>query len=192
VPKSQSLGGMFDLREHFGLWDHCGNTRFFKKRNSHSEIYLNPIDGILVSAHRNPVKSEEPRYTFVVKDARRAEDKDVEEAFARNYPWVQKAVEQFFYSKAMGWVIKALRERRGERLPGDPDLFLFLSFYKPGGERYEKEGGSAETEMMLEEVLQAILTTMGSMDRITVDYGRDLSQEDLDEALGHFGILECK
>jgi len=183
---------VIDLREHFGIWDRCGNTRFFKKQNPWSDTYLNPIDGLLVSARRDSMRGD-PRYTLVVKDATKAEDKQVKRAFEANEPWVQKAVEKFFYLKGMGWAIDAIRRHGGaEPVPGDADLYHFLSFYKSGGERYRNEGGSGGTDLMLEEVLEAILRTMGSLEKITVDYGRNLTQEDLDEALGQYGILECR
>lgn len=102
----------------------------------------------------------------------------------------------FFYHKAMGWALDAIKRHFGrEPIPGDRDLGNFLSFYKSGAgdrERYLKEGRSGPLEVpFLEETLEGILRTMGSMDRITVDYARNLSQADFDEALQDLGILEC-
>ena len=190
---------MFDLREHFGIWDQCGNTRFFKKKNAWSEIYLNPLDGVLVAAHdetKASHRSGEPRYTFVLKDATKADDAEVKRAFKSNEPWVERAVMQFFYSKALGWALDAIKQHTGmQPLPGDRDLGNFLRFYKSGAgdrEKYLREGGLGSLdEPFLEEVLEGILRTMGSMERITVDYGRNLSKADLDEALAELGILEC-
>jgi len=197
VPKRilQRLSGMIDLREHFGIWDRCGNTRFFKKENPWSEIYLNPLDGLLVAARRDRLEGE-PRFTLVVRDARQAEDDAVEKAFAANKPWVKRATQEFFYSKALGWALDVIKEHTGaEPIPGDRELGNFIRFYKSGAgdrEKYLKEGGSGGMdEPFLEEALEAILRTMGSMDGITVDYGRNLSQADLDEALADLGILEC-
>lgn len=194
VTKRSRLGGtgIFDLRKHFGIWDQCGNTRFFKKQNQWSEIYLNPLDGLLVAARRD--LEGEPRYTLVVKDARKAEDAEVAKAFTVNQPWVKRVVEEFFYHKALGWALDAIKKFTGrEPMPGDRELGNFLLFYKSGGadrEKYLREGGSGE-EPFLEEALEGILRTMTSMDGIIVDYGRNLSQGDLDEALAEFGILEC-
>lgn len=185
------LGGMFDLREHFGIWDRCGNTRFFKKENPWSEIYLNPLDGVVVAAHRDQLEGD-PRYELVVRDSRKAESNDaVEKAFAANQPWVKRAVKQFFYFMAAGWALDALREHTGaDPIPGDREMGNFLRFYKAGGERYRKEGGSSE-DPFLEEALEGVLRTITSMDGVTTDYGRNLSQADLDEALAEWGILEC-
>lgn len=191
---------MFDLREHFGIWDQCGNTRFFKKQNAWSEIYLNPLDGVMVAARDETKTSHrqgDPRYTFVVKDARKAEDPEVKRAFAANQPWVEQAVMQFFYSKALGWALDAIKQHTGmEPVPGDRELGNFLRFYKSGAgdrEKYLREGGiGSPGEPFLEEALEGILRTMNSMDRITVDYGRNLPQADLDEALADLGILECR
>lgn len=181
---------MIDLREHFGVWDQCGNTRFFQKQNPWSEIYLNPLDGLLIAAHRDKLEGE-PRYTLVVRDARRAGEDAVEKAYTANQPWVERAVKQFFYLQAMGWALNAIRKHTGaDPIAGDLDLRNFLNLYKAGGERYQKEGRSGE-EPSLEEALEAILRMMNSMDGIIVDYGRDLSKVDLDEALADLGILEC-
>lgn len=196
------LGGVgeFDLRKHFGIWDQCGNTRFFRKQNPWSEIYLNPLDGVLVEAHDEtkvlPPPHRDVRYTLVVKDAKKAEDSEVKRAFASNQPWVERAVNHFFYSKAWGWALDAIREYTGkEPIPGDRELGNFLRFYKSGAgdrEKYLKEGGSGPLEEpFLEEALEAILRTMNSMEGITVDYGRNLSQADFDDALADLGILEC-
>jgi hypothetical protein len=187
----QRLSGMIDLREHFGIWNRCGNTRFFKKENPWSEIYLNPLDGVLVAAHRNKLDREDPRYVLVVRDAQKAKEDTIEKAYATNYPWVKRAVKRFFYFQATGWALDAIKEHAGtEPIPGDRDLGNFLRFYKAGGERYLKEGHSGE-EPSLEEALEGILRTITSMNEITVDYGRNLSQADLEEALAHWGILEC-
>lgn len=181
---------MIDLREHFGIWDRCGNTRFFKKENPWSEIYLNPLDGLLVSAHRNQMEGE-PRYTLVVRDASKAKKDATEKAYAANQPWVARAVKRFFYFMALGWALDAVREHTGaDPLPGDREMGNFLRLYKAGGERYRNEGHSGE-DPSLEEALEGILRTVTSMDGITVDYGRNLSQADLDEVLADFGILEC-
>ena len=190
----------FDLRKEFGIWKQCGNTRFFKKENQWSEIYLNPIDGLLVAGRDEtkvlPPPRRDPRYTLVVMDARKAEDSEVKKAFAANQPWVERAVLDFFYYKAMGWALDYIKERFGrESIPGDRTLGNFLSFYKSGGgdrEKYLNEGGVGSLEVpFLEETLEGILRTMNSMDRIVVDYGRNLSQADFEEALENLGILEC-
>lgn len=191
---------LFDLRNHFGIWTQCGNTRFFKKEKQWSELYLNPLDGVLVSGRDEtknlPPPRREPRYTLVVKDASKADDSEVKRAFASNEPWVERAVLDFFYYKAMGWALDAIKKHFGrDPIPGDRALGNFLSFYKSGAgdpEKYLKEGGIGPLEEpFLEETLEGILRTMSSMDGITVDYGRNLSQADFDQALEDLGILEC-
>jgi hypothetical protein len=203
------LGGMMDLREHFGIWDQCGNTRFFQKQNPWSEIYLNPLDGVLVVARRElgpgdqadpqtglPLPHADPRYTLVIREAERVESEAVQKAFAANQPWVKKAVEKFFYYRAIGWALDVIREHTKQKpLPGDRDLGNFLRLYKSGAgnrEAYLREGSTGgKDEPFLEEALEAILRTMTSMEGIIADYGRGLSQADLDEALADRGILEC-
>ncbi len=186
---------MSDLREHFGIWDRCGNTRFFKKDNPWSEIYLNPLDGVLVSARRAKLDRDSPRYELVVKDARKAEKDAVDTAYDANKPWVRRAVKQFFYLKAIGWALDVVKKHAGkDPIPGDRDLGNFLRAYKSGGKPYREQGSMDEIELddpFLEEVLEAIYRMLGAMDGATVDYGRNLSEEDLEEALGYWGILEC-
>jgi hypothetical protein len=197
---------MIDLREHFGIWNRCGNTRFFQKESPSSKIYLNPLDGLLVSAHGARLPSGEVRYTFVVRDASKAADGDIEKAYQANYPWVQKAVKQFFYFKAVGWALDAIRDHTGQTpLPGDKDMGNFLSLYEPGGKRYREEGsrdyqqfvweGSVLKDrgerLFLEETLQAIYITISGMQSTIDDYGRNLSEADIQGELEKFGILEC-
>lgn len=195
-----SGAGIFDLREHFGIWDRCGNTRFFKKQNPWSEIYLNPLDGVLLVARDEtkvpPTPQGAARYTLVVKGAAKAQEGEVKKAFETNPPWVARAVTQFFYSKALGWALDAIKEHAGRAsIPGDRELGNFLRYYKSGAgdrEKYLQEGGSGKLEEpFLEETLEAIYRAMNSMTGITVDYGRNLSRADLDEALSDRGILEC-
>jgi len=200
---------LFDLREHFGIWDRCGNSRFFKKQSKTSRIYLNPLDGVLVSAHEEhhgPGYSGPKTYTLIVREAKRASDEEVAKSYERNQPWVEQALKQFFYYQAMGWALDAIREVTGQRqLPGDRDMGNFLNFYKSGGEKYRKEGGRDYEQFywegstlkdrgdqpMLEEVLEAILRTVSEMKSTIVDYGRSISEADVEEALGSLGILEC-
>jgi len=145
----------------------------------------------LVAAHRRKLEGDGPRYTLVVRDAQKAEEGVTEKAYAANQPWVARAVKRFFYFMAMGWALDAVREHTGaDPLPGDREMGNFLRLYKAGGERYRKEGRSGE-EPSLEEALEGVLRTVTSMGGVTVDYGQNLSQADLDEALAEFGILEC-
>lgn len=200
------MSSMFDLREHFGIWDRCGNSRFFKKQSPSSKIYLNPLDGVLVAAHKEAVPGGAVSYTLVVRDAEKASKEDIGKAYEVNSPWVQRAVKDFFYNQAMGWILDALKEFNGkDPLPGDKDMGNFLSLYQAGGESYRKEGGRDYQQFvwegsilkdrgdvpLLEETLEAILRTVSVIKSTVVDYGRGLSEADVDEALAELGILEC-
>lgn len=186
---------MIDLREHFGIWKRCGNSRFFLKNpgNPWSRLFLNPLDGVLVSARNKSMLDQDPKYTFVVRNASKAPTGAAEAAMKANQPWVEKVVRQFFYLQALGWAADALKKHAGRpQDPGDRDMNNFLAFYQPGGDKYEREGGLPSGERpMLEETLEGVLRTIANMDRSTVDYGDNLSAEDLDEALSERGIIEC-
>lgn len=200
------MSSLVDLREHFGIWDRCGNTRFFKKQAPSSKIYLNPLDGVLVSAHKEHVPSGTISYTLVVRDGQKAAEGDIEKAYEMNSwaPWVQKAVKKFFYYKAMGWAFNAIRGEK-HQLPGDKEMGNFLTFYKSGGEKYRNEGGTDYQQFvwegetikdrgevpLLEEALEAIYRTISGMKSTIVDYGRGLSEADVEDALAERGILEC-
>jgi hypothetical protein len=200
------MSRLIDLREHFGIWDRCGNSRFFKKQSPSSMIYLNPLDGVLVSAHKEVVPGSTVRYTLIVRDASKASKEDIEKAYEANSPWVQNAVKQFFYYQAIGWALDAIKEHTGkDPLPGDKDMGNFLTLYQAGGESYRKEGGRDYQQFvwegsvlkdlgdvpLLEEALEAILRTVSVMKSTVVDYGRGLSEADVEDALAERGILEC-
>jgi hypothetical protein len=184
-----------DLREHFGIWKRCGNTRFFQKEGRGSKLFLNALDGVRVSANPTRYPDGTVRYTLIVQDASKAARGDIEKAYEQNapYPWIQRAVKRFFYLQALGWAADALKEHFGkDPIPGDKDMGNFLRLYEPGGKRYLEEGGSPESgKPMLEETLEAISRTIAGMKSTIVDYGKDLSEADVEEALAERGILEC-
>lgn len=191
------MAPLIDLREHFGIWERCGNSRFFLKNPTFpwAKIFLNPLDGLLVAFHRKSTLEQEPIYEMIVRDAKKASNEEVAKSFEINkpFPWIERAVRRFFYYQALGWALDALREHTGkDPLPGDKDMGNFLSLYEAGGEHYEKEGGSPPGDKpMLEETLQAILRTITDTKGTISDYGRGLSEQDMEEALAHLGILEC-
>jgi hypothetical protein len=190
------MSGLIDLREHFGIWDRCGNTRFFQKEmRGGSKLFLNALDGLRVSASPTRYPDGRVTYTLIVQDASKAADGDIEKSYEQNspYPWIQRAVKRFFYFQAIGWALDAVKEYTGQApLPGDRDMGNFLRSYEPGGKRYLDEGGSSESDKpMLEETLEAISRTIGGMKSTIVDYGKGLSEADVEEALADRGILEC-
>lgn len=189
------MSSLIDLRDHFGIWERCGNTRFFRKNpdNLWHVFYLNPLDGILVAFRRTSMLDQEPRYDLYVRNAQRAPDKEVKKTFKSNQPWVKNAVNQFFYYKAMGWALDAIREiAKRPQPPGDRDMQNFLEFYQEGGKRYREEGGSpAGDKPMLEETLEAVLRTIAILEGSIADHGRNLLPEDVDDALADLGIIEC-
>jgi hypothetical protein len=188
------VSDLIDLRKHFGIWNRCGNTRFFYTENPSGKTYLNPLDGFLVTAYKARTPQGD-RYRLFVRDASKAAEGDIERAYQVNspYPWIERSVKQFFYYQALGWALDAIREHTGqEQLPGDREMGNFLRLYEPGGKRYLEEGGSPESDKpMLEEALKAITITIGNMPSTIVDYGQNLSEEDIQEALAELGILEC-
>ena len=72
---------LIDLRDHFGIWEHCGNSKWWRRvpwnrRNPDSErVYVNPIDGLMISAYEYPqVPGQAWRVT--VRDGQKASDLD--------------------------------------------------------------------------------------------------------------------
>lgn len=183
-----------DLRDHFGIWERCGNTRFFRKdpENPWRIVYLNPLDGILAILRTRSFPPEEPRYELVVKDASKAPENAVEEVHRHTQPWVKRAVRDFFNLQVLGWAVEAILEHGGKPTAGDPDIRHLLKIYQAGGERYRREGRSPEGDRpLLEEMLEGVFRTVARLEGATVDYGRNLSQADAADALAELGILEC-
>jgi hypothetical protein len=192
------MARLIDLRKYFGIWKRCGNTRFFMKdtNNPRIRIFLNPLDGVVITILRPLL--DKPLYDITVRDAEKADNEDIAKTFKDNapFPWIERAVKRFFYHQALGWALDALREYTGkDPLPGDKDMGNFLSLYVAGGSHYESEGGLPPggdwDKPLLEETLQAVLTTITGTPKTIVDVGKNLSDADVEEALAERGILEC-
>ena len=77
------MSQLIDLREHFGVWERCGNTRFWRKvdwREGYApftqHLFINPVDGVMIYAHDHP-HAGGPALSVTVRDGRKAEDQDV-------------------------------------------------------------------------------------------------------------------
>lgn len=188
---------MIDLRKHFGIWKRCGNTRFFRKdpENPWRITYVNPLDGVLVEARReNAELSSEPRWTLVVRDGIRIDEKAAAEVAAGLPRWINRAVVQFFTNRAYGWVQHELLRRAGrDPVGGDEDLRFFVKVYRPSGPKYHQTGSSSDLgDPALEELLEGIYRILSLSVKATADYGRGLSSADVEEALAQHGLLECE
>ncbi len=189
------MSTLFDLRQHFGIWKRCGNTRFFQKNpdNPWGKIFLNPLDGILVSAHRRSPLDQEPRYDLVVRNAKKASNEEVQQTFSTDTPWIRRAVHTFFYLQSLGWASEFIKRFTGQpKTQGDPEVRNMLKIYHFRHYKYLKEGSSPDDDRpMLEEALAAILATIAALPKTIVNYGRNLSEEDLEYAFAELGIMEC-
>lgn len=180
------MSALIDLREHFGLWDRCGNTRFWKQESDWLDIYVNPIDGLLIIAGEAPGSGGRGS-RVLVKDAKLAEEEPLQRVFAAEPPWVKKAIRDFFMTRAYGWVAKTIKEYSQGRLTVDHEVVWFLSTYKDAGAAYRLHGSG---DPLREELFMAVKKTLAALDGITrVD--KVILKEELEEFLGEYGLLEC-
>lgn len=189
------MSQLIDLRDYFGIWDRCGNTRYFVEKSRFSEVYLNPLDGHLIAIQATPMPNNTLSYSITVHDAKKVGQKQLAQTFENTapMPWIERSVRNFFYRQAMGWAIEAIKGYAGkDPTPGDKDMSYFLQFYEHSNPRYREEGNAPESDKpMLEETLQAIKIVIAQTQGTIADYGRGLTREQVDEAIADYGILEC-
>jgi len=175
---------LIDLREHYGVWDRCGNTKFWAlsgpvRRPTPNVTFVNPIDGVMIQAYEHP-KVGGPAFHVVVTNGQMAEEDLVREAYGRlPAPWMKKVLEEFF---AFLLIV------RGH---GKDELRGFLSIYSAQDDRYREEGRGFTERFAREEVLMAVKGLLGALERKVVSVDRVILKEDLEDFLGEYGILEC-
>lgn len=183
----------FDLREHYGIWDRCGNTRFWKKRveSQASFLFINPFDGLMVSATPYPGYHGQPieAYRVVVRNGMECGQEKMTQAYERNQPWVKRAVTRFFESLMYGVAVEVMEKHYHKERPVDYAVEYFLKTYKEQDEKYKNEGSGFQ-EPAREEALEGILKVLNIMDNITTG-NKIVLKDELDEALAEQGILEC-
>lgn len=171
-----------DLRKNYGVWDRCGNTRFWSyippegSKPVFEHTYVNPFKGILIQFSEHPPGS--PAYYVLVSDSSLATDKHFLLASASLYLREKNVINEFFEN---------LRTRK---MSDEDEVRWFLKSYKAQGARIEEGGGVDQPSR--EEVLAAIASILGAIGSVSnTAVGKVILKDEIDEFLGDYGILEC-
>jgi hypothetical protein len=173
---------LIDLREHFGLWERCGNTSFWREigRPSSSRLLVNPVDGAMISAHDHPYV-DGLALQVVVRDASNVESQDIVRAYERNYPWVKKVMSDFFTGLA---ILKT------DLVKETPQSF-FVKYYADQTKQYKETGEGHSDTTGKDELLMATKKIFGSLENKAVVLRKLILRDEWDDFLGEYGILEC-
>jgi hypothetical protein len=178
---------LIDLREHFGVWERCGNTRFWRVVNWRETVYpfsrhlfLNPIDGVMIYAHDYP-EAGGPALEVTVRDGGLASGEDLQKVYPRMERWIGNALR--------GLLTEFLMIRIG-LLKGTP-LSFFLKKYKDQTEHFTQTGEGHQNPGK-DEVLAATKAALGGLGEKTLAVlHKVILKEEWDEFLADYGILEC-
>jgi hypothetical protein len=176
---------LIDLREHFRLWQRCGNTSWWKELGEppYRHTFVNPIDGMMIMAQDLMDKFQDPKglaMNVYVHDASELGHEDFAPSFASNYPWVKKVMMDFF----TGLTIVKIGLTR------ETPLTFFLKYYEDQTEHY-KETGEGYKQTGKDELLEATKRLIGGLEGKAMKVKKVILKDDLDEFLEGYGILEC-
>ncbi len=176
------LGMDIDLREHFGLWGRCRNTKFWKEleQPEYRSVFVNPIDGMMISVMDHPHVGG-PARRVIVHDGRTVEHGDVLHAFENNYPWVEKVMVEFFTGLTM------IRIGLASITPEE----FFERYYEDQTPKYKETGKGHSEKTGKDEVLEATKRVLGALERKGIVLDKIILRDELDEFLEGYGILEC-
>ena len=171
-----------DLRKHFGLWDRCGNTFFWRQIGlpEYQMILVNPLRGKMITAHDNPYVGG-PAKTVVVRQAEGVSERALERAYERNQPWVRRILDDFFIG--MGAIAAGTVKET-------PESFL-LNYYEDQTAKYKETGEGHSPFTGKDELLMATKKVLGALEERAVVLRKIILREELDEFLESYGILEC-
>lgn len=177
---------LIDLREHFSLWERCGNTSFWKELGlpPYRHVFVNPIDGIMITAQDLMSKFEDPgalAMNIYVHDASELSHDDFTPAFESNYPWVKKVMMDFF----TGLTIIRLG------IVKEPPLSFFVKYYKDQTQKYKETGEGHSEETGKDELLEATKRLIGALEGKALKVKKVILKDEFPEFLEGYGILEC-
>lgn len=173
---------LIDLREHFGVWERCGNTSFWRElqKQTSSRSLVNPVDGAMISAHDHPYV-DGPALQLVVRDASNVDEQDVLQAYDLNYPWVKRTMSDFF-TGLMAVQIGLTKET--------PQSF-FVKYYADQTKQFKETGEGHSDKVGKDELLEAAKRVLLSLGDKAVVLRKVILRDDWDEFLESYGILEC-
>lgn len=172
---------LIDLREHFGIWERCGNTSFWRelRHQTSSRSLVNPVDGAMISAHDHPYV-DGPALQVFVRDASNVDEQDVLRAYEGNYPWVKKVMSDFFTGLAL---LKT-------GIPKETPQSFFVKYYEDQTKQF-KETGEGHKSVGKDELLEAAKRVLLSLGEKSIVLKKVILKDDWDDFLTEYGILEC-
>ena len=171
---------LVDLREHFGIWERCGRTSFWREasRAEHRKLLVNPVDGVMISAHDHPYAGG-PALEVVVRDTGNIDDDDMVIAYWINYPWVKKVLVNFFRGVSLMVLSK------------QTPLSFFVKYYEDQTENFRETGEGHSDGVGKDELLAATKKILASLGDKAVVVRKVILRDEWDEFIESYGILEC-
>lgn len=175
------MSPLIDLREHFSIWQRCGNTSFWKELGNppYRHVFVNPIEGKMITA-QDIMDRSGLAMNVSVHDASDLGHDDFTPAFESNYPWVKKVMMDFF----TGLTIIRLGVVK------EPPLSFFLKYYKDQTQKYI-ETGEGHQETGKDELLEATKRLIGAVEGKALKVKKVILKDEFDEFLESNGIIEC-
>lgn len=173
---------LIDLRQHFGIWDRCGRTNFWRQIDQpvYRFVLVDPLRGKMITAHEHPHVGG-PALSVVVRDAQDVDNKELQKAYELNKPWVGRILDDFF--TAVGAISVGI-------VQGTPEEF-FLKYYEDQTKHY-KETGEGHSEMTgKDELLTATKKVLASLEDRAVKIRKIILRDEWSEFLEGYDILEC-
>lgn len=182
------MSPLVDLREHFGVWERCGNTPFWRMVNWRETVFpytrhlfLNPIDGIMIYAHDYP-QAGGPALQVTVRSGQNVTGEDVQEAYKLTPPWVKGV---------LGGFLTMLVLVRIGLLQNLTPLSFFLKTYKDQSKHFIETGEGDYQTPGKDELLAAVKSTLGALGDKVLALNKVILKEEWDEFLEGYGIIEC-
>lgn len=179
------MSPLIDLREHFGIWERCGNTSFWRRQDLGAgafAFFVNPLNGISIYAHEHPQVGG-PALMVTARSSENIPEDTFGKVFDNQLshaPWIKRVVDRFF--GAMALISLGIWK--------DTPLSYFLTAYKDQTEHYIKTGEGHE-QVGKDELLTATQKVLGALGTDAVKVHKIILKDEWDEFLEQFGILEC-
>jgi hypothetical protein len=179
------MSPLIDLREHFRIWERCGNTSFWRMKDMGRgafAFFVDPIHGKSIYAHEHPQVGG-PALAVTVRDASNSSDGDLTKVYDhfQDQPWVRRVLERFFTGATL--ISFGLSKYKTV-------LDFFLKEYKDQSEHYIQTGEGYQ-DPGKDELLTATTKVLGSLGKESIALHKIILKDDWDDFLEGYGILEC-